>query len=142
MTIGNAPSSINHGSNTVFQPLSLRHCSEIYNIIIDFIIFFRSFPLQISIMWVLQLAAYIRQLAINLQINSLFIKKHITARAYMRVRDTLDSLSPHFRIMDSFVFRVQVRTVTNIEGADAQRTITSVNIYQLTPRTNCFHVNT
>lgn len=49
----------------------------------------------------------------------------------------VDVLSAHFRIMDSFVFRLQVGTVTNIEGADVQRTITSVNIYQLTPATNC-----
>ncbi|PZC86640.1 hypothetical protein B5X24_HaOG206201 [Helicoverpa armigera] len=33
---------------------------------------------------------------------------------------------------------LQVGTVTNIEGADVQRTITSVNIYQLTPATNCW----
>lgn len=39
----------------------------------------------------------------------------------MRVRDIgVDLLSPHFRIMDSFVFRLQVGTVTNIEGADVR----------------------
>lgn len=49
-----------------------------------------------------------------------------------------DPLSRLFLLIDSFVFRLQVGTVTNIEGADAQDTITSVNIYLLTPTPNCY----
>lgn len=64
-------------------------------------------------------------------------KNTLVTSVHATVRDiVVDLLSPHFRIMGSFVFRLQVGTVTN--RADVQSTITSVNIYQLTPRTNCY----